>query len=218
MKLTHTALAAITTVALTLAASAETKSIKLKQTIPVGKRVVQSMVMNQKMNMGGAQAMNMTNKMNMDMTMEITKHKEDQKKATIKYDKASMLIDAGVFKQEFSSENEDGNPFTKLIGKSFDVIYDKDDEIVEVNGADKLMGDAADLGPMAGIAEMFSGDQLKENLKQGMLQMCQTKPSRSATLGLSTWMSPCPKAWATWSSKASTPYASLPNTMAPNAP
>jgi hypothetical protein len=171
MKFTHTALAAFTTVALSLTAQAETKSILLKQSMPIGKRLVQSMTMNQKMNMeGGPQAIKITNKINMDMSMDVTKHGEDQKKATIKYDKASMLMDMGFMKEEVSSENDDGNPFTKLVGKSFAVIYDKEDKIVEVKGADDLIGDAADLGPMASVAEMFQGDQMKQNLEQGLLQ------------------------------------------------
>lgn len=173
MKLTQTVAAAFTLAAIIMPASAETKSITIKQSMPVGKRIEQSMTLNQKMNMAGGpngQGMKMSNKMLMDMSMEISKLGKDQKKAVTKFEKASMNVDMGFAKQEFSSENDDGNPFTKLVGKSFDIIFDENDEVVDVKGADNLLGDPADLGPMAQMAEAFNGDQMKQNISQGMLQ------------------------------------------------
>ncbi len=159
--------------ALTLSANAEQKSVKIKQGYPVGKKIQQSTEINQKMKMEGpgGQPMNMNNKISMDMSMDVKKRNEDQTAVVISYDKADMLIDAGIFKQEFSSDSDDGNPFTAIAGKSITMILDKDNQVVEVEGVENLLGDEAeDLGPMAGIKQLFSSDQLKQTIQQGLLQ------------------------------------------------
>ena len=165
------------TMACTMLPAAAQESIKLNQAFPVGKKIHQSMVMNQKMKMGGipgapeGQGMNMTNKITMDMSMDIKKHGADQKKAVVKYERMAMSMDAGIIKQEFDSDSDDGNPFTAIAGKEITLIFDKDDKVVEVEGADQLLGDAAaqpGIGDMLG--QFMSEEQLKEMMSQGLLQ------------------------------------------------
>ncbi|MFT4639703.1 MAG: hypothetical protein ACI8T1_003028 [Verrucomicrobiales bacterium] len=181
--------AAMTAFALTLSASAEEKAIKLKQGFPVGKKIHQSIVMNQKMKMGGIPGapgggeMNMTNRITMDTSMDIKKHGEDQKKAIMKYEKMGMLMDAGVFKQEFNSDDVDqeGNPFAGIVGKAITLIYDKDDQIQSVEGMDALMEWAATepgVGEM--LKQIFSEEQMKQMMNQGLLQMV---PDKALTIG-----------------------------------
>ena len=176
--------ALLATFAFTLSASAEEKSIKLKQGFPVDKKIHQSIVMNQKMKMGGVPGapdgggMNMTNKITMDMSMDVKKHGEDQKKAVMKYEKMAMLMDAGIFKQEFSSDDDQpGNPFSQIVGKAITLIYDKDDQVQSVEGMDDLVGGAA---AQPGVGEMlkqiFSEEQMKQTMNQGLLQMIPDRP------------------------------------------
>lgn len=169
--------ALLATLAATMLPAAGQDSIKLKQSLPVGKKIHQSMVMNQKMNMGGipgapeGQGMKMANKITMDMSMDIKKHGEDKKKAAIKYERMAMSMDAGIIKQEFDSAAKDGNPFTAIAGKEITVIYDKDDKVEEVQGVDGLLGDAAAQPGVGDMLKQFlSEEQMKEMMNQGMLQ------------------------------------------------
>lgn len=161
--------------ALTLSATGEEKSITLKQSLPVGKKIYQSMVMNQKMKMAGAPGapaggMNITNKMVMDMSMDITKHEEAKKKMVLKYETLSMNLDAGVFQQEMSSDDKD-SAFGNVAGKPITLIYDKDNQVESVEGAEDLIGDA-DGVPGAGemLSQLLSEEQLKQTMNQMMVQ------------------------------------------------
>lgn len=162
-------------VALTAALAQGQDTITLNQALPVGKKIHQSMEMNQKMKMGGipgapeGQGMNMTNQIGMDMSMDVKKDGEG-KKAVVKYERMRMLIDAGVFKQEFDSNADDGNPFTAIVGKEMTLVYDKDDELQSVEGVDELLGDAA-AQPGAGqmLQQLFSKEQMEQMVNQSML-------------------------------------------------
>ena len=178
------AAALLTSCALALSASAEETTVTLKQSLPVGKKILQSMVMNQKMKMGGVPGapegggMNMTNKITMDMSMDITKH-EKGKKMVLMYDRMAMLMDAGVFKQEFDSEDKENeaNPFQQVVGKPLTLIYNEKDEIESVEGAEGLLGDAANtpgVGDM--LTQLFGEEQLKQTMNQMMVQMLPDKP------------------------------------------
>ncbi len=169
--------ALLATMACTMLSASAQKSVKLKQGFPVGKKIHQSIVLNQKMKMAGipgapeGQGMNMTNKITMDMSMDIKKHGKDQKKAVVKYDRMAMLMDAGIIKQEFDSESDDGNPFTTIVGKEFSLIYDKDDKVVEVEGIEGFLGDAAEQPGIGDMLKQFmSEEQMKEMMNQGLLQ------------------------------------------------
>ncbi len=174
------ATAFLATCALTFSVSAEEKTIKLKQTLPVGKTVHQSMVMNQKMKMGGAPGVpaggvNITNKMIMGMSMDFKKHEGNKKKMTLKYDELSMALDAGVFKQEFSSKDEDG-PFKDIAGKPVTLIYDEKDQVESVEGAEEILGEAANqpgVGDM--LKQMLGEEQIKQTMNQMMVQMIPDK-------------------------------------------
>ena len=177
--------ALVASFAFAFSAAAEEKSILLKQSLPVGKKIHQLTEMNQKMKMGGIPGapdgggMNMTNKIDMGMTMDISKAGEG-KKAVIEYGNMKMAMDAGIFKQEFDSKDP-GNPFSAIAGKKLTVIYDKDDNIEKVEGVDELLGDAA---AQPGIGDMlkgiFSEDQIENMVKQGLLQMV---PKKSIKIG-----------------------------------
>lgn len=169
------ATALVASCALTLSVSAEEKSILLKQTLPVGKKVYQSMSINQKMKMAGAPGapaggMNITNKMIMDMSMDISKHEESKKKMVLKYETLSMNLDAGVFQQEMSSEDKD-SPFGNVAGKPITLIYDENSKVESVEGTEDLIGDAEGV-PGAGemLTQLLSEEQLKNTMDQMMVQ------------------------------------------------
>jgi hypothetical protein len=175
------ATAFLATCALTLSVSAEQKTIKLKQALPVGKKIHQSMVMNQKMKMGGAPGapeggMNITNKMTMDMSMDIKKHEVNKKKVILTYEEMSMAMEAAMFpKQEFSSKDADG-PFKGIAGQPVTLIYDEKEQVESVEGAEKLLGDAANqpgVGDM--LKQLLGEDQLKQTMNQMMVQMIPDK-------------------------------------------
>ena len=174
--------------ALTLTAGAESpQSIKLKQQLPVGKKVHQSIVMNQKMKMGGIPGapdgggMNITNKITMGMNMDIKKEGADKKKMVLTYDEMAMAMDAGVFKQEFASDDEN-SPFAGIVGKGITITYDKDEQIEKVEGTDALFegagGGAPGMDQM--MEQMFGEEQLKQTMNQMMLQMI---PDRELKIG-----------------------------------
>ncbi|MDA7666113.1 DUF6263 family protein [bacterium] len=173
--------AILATCALTFSVSAEEKTIKLKQALPAGKKIHQSMVMNQKMKMGGAPGapaggMNITNKMTIGMSMDINKHEEKKKRMILKYEEISMAVDTGLFpKQEFSSKDPEG-PFKGLADHPVTLIYDEKDQIVSVEGADELV-DGAENQPVVGemLKQILGEDQLKQTMNQMMVQMIPDK-------------------------------------------
>ena len=174
------ATAFLATCALTLSVSAEEKTIKLKQSLPVGKKVYQSMVINQKMKMGGATGgpeggINITNKMTMGMSMVIKKHEGNKKKMILKYDELSVALDAGMFKHEFSSKDEDG-PFKDIADKPVTLIYDETDQVESVEGAEEILGEAANQ-PVVGdmLKQMLGEEQIKQTMNQMMVQMIPDK-------------------------------------------
>lgn len=158
--------------------AADQESITINQSIPVGKVIHQSIELNQKMKMSGIPGapagqggVNMTNQIVMEMSMDVKKHGEDQKKAVVKYDRMRMLIDIGIFKQEFDSAAEDGNPFTAITGKEMTVIYDKEDKLESIEGLEGFLGDAAaqpGIGQM--MQQIFSEGQMEQMVNAGMLQ------------------------------------------------
>lgn len=168
----------------TLLPAAE-ETIHLKQAFPVGKKIYQSTAINQTMNMGGVpgapreQGIDIKNKILMDLSIDIKNHNGDQKKAVVRYEKMSMLIDAGSFKKEFASDADDGNPFTLMAGKEMAIIYDKEDRVQSVEGIAELFGEASDQSGAGDVfSQMFSQDQVKESINQGLLQVVPDKALR----------------------------------------
>jgi hypothetical protein len=172
---------AVLTLALTRLTAADTYEIK--KSWPVGKKVSQTMKMDQTSNMEIA-GQKMDQKMNMtfDMSTGVAKHEDGkQKRLTVKYDRMTMDMTMGPQKFAFDSAKpaDDalglGKMIGGIVGKEFKVLVNANDEVTDIENYDEVAG-ALGGGAGSPLGQMFGKEQMTEMMKQAALHNSPGKP------------------------------------------
>jgi hypothetical protein len=172
---------AVLTLAITRLTAADTYEIK--KSWPVGKKVSQTMKMDQTSSMELA-GQKMEQKMNMtfEMSTGVTKHEDGkQKRLAVKYDRMAMDMTMGPQKFAFdSAKPEDdalglGKMIGGIVGKEFKVLVNANDEVTDIENYDAVAG-ALGGGAASPLGQMFGKDQMVEMMKQGALHSSPGKP------------------------------------------
>lgn len=153
------------------------ESLRLRQAFPVGKKLTQSMKMEQVSRMkAGGQEVETKSSTDMRIIMTIRAGEADQKRLTLKYDKASM-------KNEIPENLGGGQAapvdyLAGLVGKEITVVLDGKDQVQGVEGLDDLLK-GADENQAAIWKQLLTEDQMKQMINGSILQALPEKEIKS---------------------------------------
>ena len=161
-------------------------AIEIKQHWPAGKKLTQTMKMEQGSTMTiGPTKMDQKVNMTMEMSTAVTKHEDGkQKRLTIKYDRMAMQMDMGGQKMGFDSAKPEDDPqgigkaAGGIVGKELRMLANDKDEVTGIENFEEF---SAAAGGAAGspFGQMFSKDSLLDMVKQGSLHAMPGKPVKA---------------------------------------
>jgi hypothetical protein len=159
-------------VLLLAAASTRAEGIRIKRQLKPGHTYTMEVTMEQssKINVAGRE---MNNDMNVDSTMVMAVkegEKPGQKLVKMTYGRMAMKMNVGGQEMNYDSTKPDeasgplGEVMGKIAGKSFNMVLDEKNEVLELKGMEELK---KELGPMG---QMFGKESFSQMLKLSDLQ------------------------------------------------
>lgn len=162
------------------ARGAEKEGVIFKQRYVPGNRYHQTTSMSQQMDLDlGTQRMDQEMSMTVGMEATVTQHEDlKSKRVAVKYDRAAVSMNSLGEKFSFDSKNPEAansGPlamFGKVVGKSFKVIFNADDEVALVENLGETLDALAGADPLGAsmFREMFNEESVKRMLQQSVLR------------------------------------------------
>ncbi len=170
------------------ARGAEKEGVIFKQRYTPGHRYHQTTSMTQQLDLDlGTQRMDQEMSMSVGMDAVVTQHEDlKSKRVTVKYDRAAVSMNSQGEKFSFDSQNPDAansGPlamFGKVVGKSFKVVFNSDDEVARVENLDETLDTLSGADPLGAsmFREMFNEESVKRMLQQSVLRSPERRSIR----------------------------------------